>query len=239
MLKSTAAKPAAGFLNLVHAACCLSVVLLSASASRAAPGIILGDSLGVGVSMAAGVPRLAHNSVAIRSADALEQIKRTPRGTVAFISLGTNDAVGSIHDVEPGIDRIIDTAKTHGVKLVWIGPPCVLKSWNTNVEKLDSILKRKLSAGPVAYVSVADAAVCDRSIRAGDGVHFNMRGYAMLWGRAREAAGVTIDANPAQLGSRKIRRVKHRRKAPRRWPGHPHVQLSASAAQAPAGTHAR
>jgi hypothetical protein len=227
MTVSTGARPAAGFLNIVCSACCLSIILLSASASRAAPGIILGDSLGVGVSMAAGVPRLAHNSVAIRSADALEQIKRTPQGTVAFISLGTNDAVGSINNVEAGIERIVDTAKSSGVKLVWIGPPCVFKPWNTNVEKLDGILKRKLSSGPVSYVSVADAAVCDKSLRAGDGVHFNMRGYAMLWGRARDAAGVAIDAKPHEFSSRaKVRRAKHRRKSP-----HPSVapQLSASA----------
>jgi lysophospholipase L1-like esterase len=237
MMESADVRPAAGFLNLICSACCLSVVLLSASASRAAPGIILGDSLGVGVSMAAGVPRLAHNSVAIRSADALEQIKRTPQGTVAFISLGTNDAVGSISNVEAGIDRIVDTAKSSGVKLVWIGPPCVFKPWTTNVEKLDRILKRKLSSGPVSYVSMADSAVCDKSLRAGDGVHFNMRGYAMLWGRAREAAGIAIDARSHEFSSRaKVRRVKHRRKS-----RDPSVapQLSASATPRAAETRTR
>jgi hypothetical protein len=236
MTESTGARPAAGFLNMVCSVCCLSVTLLSSSASRAAPGIILGDSLGVGVSMAAGVPRLAHNSVAIRSADALEQIKRTPQGTVAFISLGTNDAVGSINNVEAGIDRIVDTAKSNGVKLVWIGPPCVFKPWNTNVEKLDGILKRKLSSGPVSYVSMADSAVCDKSLRAGDGVHFNMRGYAMLWGRAREAAGIAIDAKSHDASRAKVRRVKHRRKSP-----HPSVapQLSATATPRAAETRTR
>jgi hypothetical protein len=218
---------AAGFANLAYVACCFSALILCAPAAFAAPGIILGDSLGVGVSMAAGVPRLAHNSVAIRSADALDQIKRTPQGTVAFISLGTNDAVGSITNVEPGIDRIIDAAKSSGVKLVWIGPPCVFKPWNANVEKLDAILKRKLSSGPVSYVSMADSAVCDRTIRAGDGVHFNMRGYAMLWGRARDAAGIAIDAKPHEFSSHaKVRRVKHRRKAP--YP-RAYIQRSASA----------
>ena len=234
MIETTGSRPAAGFLNRVYSACCIAAVLLPVSAARAAPGIILGDSLGVGVSMAAGVPRLAHNSVAIRSADALDQIKRTPAGTVAFISLGTNDAVGSISGVEPGIDRIVDTAKSAGVKLVWIGPPCVFKPWNSNVEKLDGILKRRLAAGPVSYVSMADSAICDRSLRAGDGVHFNMRGYAMLWGRARDAAGVAIDARPHEF-SAKTHRARHRRKAPRGAPR----QLSASAAPAPAASASR
>ena len=227
MIESTGIKPAAGFFRLVSSACCVAAVLAAFSTAQAAPGIILGDSLGVGVSMAAGVPRLAHNSVAIRGSDALEQIKRTPQGTVAFISLGTNDAVGSISNVEAGIDRIIDTAKSSRVKLVWIGPPCVFKPWNTKVEKLDGILKRKLSSGPVSYVSMADSAVCDKSLRASDGVHFNMRGYAMLWGRARDAAGVAIDAKPHEFSSHaKVRRAKHPRKSP-----HPigQPQLSASA----------
>ncbi|MEA2855825.1 MAG: hypothetical protein QOH98_146 [Methylobacteriaceae bacterium] len=235
MIESTGAKPAAGISNLLFSACCVAAVLLPGSAAHAAPGIVLGDSLGVGVSMAAGVPRLAHNSVAIRSADALEQIKRTPQGTVAFISLGTNDAVGSINNVEPGIDRIIDTAKSAGVKLVWIGPPCVFKPWNSNVEKLDGILKRKLASGPVAYVSIADSAVCDKSLRAGDGVHFNMRGYAMLWGRAREAAGVAIDAKPHEFSPQKTRRVKYRRK----WQRWAHPQMSASATPASAVSRTR
>jgi hypothetical protein len=235
MIESTGARATSGLANLVYAGCCLSVISLSASATHAAPGLILGDSLGVGVSMAAGVPRLAHNSVAIRSADALEQIKRTPQGTVAFISLGTNDAVGSINKVEAGIDRIVNTAKTNGVKLVWIGPPCVFKPWNRNVEKLDGILKRKLSSGPVSYVSMADSAVCDKSLRAGDGVHFNMRGYAMLWGRARNAAGIAIDATPHEFSSyAKVRRAKHRHRAPSI-----HPQLSASATPQGAETGTR
>jgi hypothetical protein len=61
-----------------------------------------------------------------------------------------------------------------------------------------------------------------------------MRGYAMLWGRARDAAGVAIDAKPHEFSS-KTRRVKHRRKVPRGT----HPQLSASAAQLPAASKTR
>jgi hypothetical protein len=154
--------------------------------------VILGDSIGVGISMASGLPRLAHNSVSIRSADAINQVRRTPRDAVAFLSLGTNDAVGSIAGVTSPIDRIVDAARDANVSLVWIGPPCVLKSWNINVVKLDAVLQERL-ASRIPYVSIADPRICDPSLRARDGVHFTMRGYQMLWRRARAAASARID----------------------------------------------
>jgi hypothetical protein len=178
----------------------LAIVTVSTPAFST-PAIVLGDSIGVGVSMASGLRRLAHNSVSIQSsADAIAQIRRTPPGTVAFLSLGTNDAVGSIAGVTGGIDRIVDAAHKADVSLVWIGPPCVFKGWNTNVVKLDAILRQRL-AGKVPYVSVADEGVCDRSLRAGDGVHFTMQGYQVLWSRARAAAGAEIDAKPVDVAA--------------------------------------
>jgi hypothetical protein len=177
------------------------VVVFSASPAFASSAVILGDSIGVGISMASGLPRLAHNSVSIRSADAINQVRRTPRDAVAFLSLGTNDAVGSIAGVASPIDRIVGAARDANVNLVWIGPPCVLKSWNVNVGKLDAVLQERL-AGRIPYVSTADPRVCDPSIRAGDGVHFTMRGYQMLWSRARAAASARIGAGSV-LGSLK------------------------------------
>lgn len=169
------------------------VVGPGASAAVAAPAVVLGDSIGVGVSMAGGVPRLAHNSVSIRSADVLRQLQRLSPGTVAILSLGTNDAVGSIAGVERGVDKILRAARSADLRLVWLGPPCVLKPWNSNVVKLDALLARRL-AGQVPYVSIADEQLCDKSLRGRDGVHFNMRGYSILWARARAAAGVGIEA---------------------------------------------
>jgi hypothetical protein len=175
------------------------IALLSfASPSHASKAVVIGDSIGVGISMAGHVPRLAHNSVTIRSADALSQLKRVPHDSVAIISLGTNDAVGSIKGVESGIDKIVAVAKSEDLHVVWIGPPCVRKDWNKNVVKLDGILKERL-AGKIPYVSAADSALCEGDLRAGDGVHFNMRGYSMLWARASEAAGVPIEAGKADL----------------------------------------
>lgn len=172
-------------------------LILGAGPALASKAIIIGDSIGVGVSMAAGVPRLAHNSVAIRSSDALAQLKRAPRDTVAFISLGANDAVGSLAGVEKSVDKLVAAAKDAKLRAVWIGPPCVRKPWNKNVVKLDEILKNRL-AGQIAYVSIADAGLCDKSLRASDGVHFNMHGYSVLWERAREAAGVEIEIGSPQ-----------------------------------------
>lgn len=175
------------------------IALLSfASPSQASKAVVIGDSIGVGISMAGHVPRLAHNSVTIRSADALSQLKRVPHDSVAIISLGTNDAVGSIKGVESGIDKIVSIAKSEDLHVVWVGPPCVRKAWNKNVVALDGILKERL-AGKIPYVSAADTALCDGELRAGDGVHFNMRGYSMLWARASEAAGVPIEAGKADL----------------------------------------
>lgn len=172
-------------------------LILGAGPGLASKAIIIGDSIGVGVSMAAGVPRLAHNSVTIRSSDALAQLKRAPHDSVAFISLGANDAVGSLAGVEKSVDKLVAAAKDAHLRAVWIGPPCVMKPWNKNVVRLDEILKTRL-AGQIAYVSIADAQLCDRSLRSSDGVHFNMRGYSVLWERAREAAGVEIETGSPQ-----------------------------------------
>ena len=43
-----------------------------------------------------------------------------------FLSLGTNDAVGGALDVKAKVAAIVAEADKLGVKLVWIGPPCVL-----------------------------------------------------------------------------------------------------------------
>jgi hypothetical protein len=197
-------------------------LLSFASPSHASNAVVIGDSIGVGISMAGHVPRLAHNSVTIRSADALSQLKRVPHDSVAIISLGTNDAVGSIKGVESGIDKIVAIAKSEDLHVVWIGPPCVRKDWNKNVVKLDEILKTRL-AGKIPYVSAADSALCEGDLRAGDGVHFNMRGYSMLWARASEAAGVPIEASkadqadaPGAKGSKRKRSHAKKRHAPQK-----------------------
>ena len=156
-------------------------------------GIVLGDSIGVGISMASGLPRLAKNSVLIKSTEAINQLQQVPSDTVAILSLGTNDAVGNLSGVEPAIDNIVKWVQKSGINVVWVGPPCVIKPWNTNVEKLDLILNAKLTGQKnIRYLSIADKTLCDPSLRGRDGVHFNMRGYGILWSRTQEVAGLQV-----------------------------------------------
>jgi hypothetical protein len=173
--------------------------LLVALAVVAAPSVavaesyeVVGDSIGVGIDWAAKVPSHARNSVAICNGWVLQQLLEPPRGATVFMSLGTNDAVGGALNVKQQVDKIVSTAAAQELRLVWIGPPCVLKPWNENVKKLDAILREQLQGKGVTYVTMSDPSLCDRSLRAGDGVHFNMAGYTRMWQRAAAAAGVPI-----------------------------------------------
>jgi len=195
-----------------------AAVILSACPALASGAIVLGDSIGVGISMASGAPRLAHNGVGIRSADAISQIRRAPSGSVAILSLGTNDAVGSIAGVEQGIERIVSAAQETGKRVVWVGPPCVLKAWSGNVQRLDQILRARLSGRDgVSYVSAADQSLCNPGLKAGDGVHFTMRGYGILWARARQAAGLPEQAStPPPAAHQRAKKAKSRPTTPAR-----------------------
>jgi lysophospholipase L1-like esterase len=168
------------------------VLLAAPSAAGAERYEIVGDSIGVGVDWAAKAPSQARNSVAIYNGWVLDQLQRSPRGATVFMSLGTNDAVGGALDVREPVEKIVATAEGQGLRLVWIGPPCVLKPWNENVKKLDAILREELHGTGVTYVSMSDPSLCDRSLRAGDGVHFNMAGYTRMWQKAATAAGVPV-----------------------------------------------
>ena len=166
------------------------------SATAADNGFIVGDSLGVGVTMASHLRSVAKNSVSIRAnAVPIQMIQQAAPGTTVFLSLGTNDAVGNIEGLDGGITKIVQAADAAKVKLVWMGPPCVFKPWNTNAVALDAELKTELKATDVVYVSMHDGAgepnrLCDRSIRAPDGVHFSMTGYHYMWDRARGEFGL-------------------------------------------------
>jgi hypothetical protein len=180
---------------------------------------IIGDSLGVGVSWAAKFPSLAKNSIAIHGPQILEQIRQLPLGTTAFMSLGTNDAVGGAVDVRRPVEDILATAKAQDVKLVWLGPPCVFKPWDASAIKLDAILHDQLDGTGVIYVSMRGPDICDRSLRGAEGVHFNMAGYTLMWQKAAVAAGfpvATVAANqaPPPVKDFKKRKKRHRKKNP-------------------------
>ena len=137
------------------------------------------------------------------------------------MSLGTNDAVGGALDVQKRVQAIVAMADQLGVKLVWMGPPCVLKPWESYSKKLDEILRAQLAGTSVVYVSMQDTTFCDPSVHAAEGVHFSMAGYTRMWQKAATAAGFPVvvasasSPKAAAPGSRKTPAKKkrhHRRK---------------------------
>jgi len=118
----------------------LGLVCLPAAPAGAA-AYILGDSLGLGVSMAAKLKNLSKLSVHIRGSKALEQFTQTPPGSTAFLVLGTNDAHGSIARLDKSIEAIVVAAERKNIKLIWMGPPCIRQSWDARARELDAILR--------------------------------------------------------------------------------------------------
>jgi len=199
----------------------LALLLFAApSLAFAQEGRVIGDSLGVGVDWAAKLPSTAKNSVAIYSGAILDQLREAKRGETVFMSLGTNDAVGGALDVKKRVEAIVAMADQVGVKLVWMGPPCVLKPWESYSKKLDEILQSELAGTSVLYVSMQDATFCDPSVHAAEGVHFSMAGYTRMWQKAAKAAGFPVVVASASApktvapDNRRtpVKKKKHRRK---------------------------
>ena len=190
------------------------VTALPASA-YAEDGRVIGDSIGVGVSWAAKIPSTAKNSVSIYSGAIIEQLSQAQKGETVFMSLGTNDAVGGALDVKAHVAAIVAEADKLGVKLVWIGPPCVLKPWEEYAKKLDGILASELSGTSVTYVSTQGPEFCDAKVHAPEGVHFDMAGYTRMWQKAAAAAGfstvVASAAAPAHAEASEPHTRKHKR----------------------------
>ena len=170
-----------------------ALALISSPAAPAyAATFVLGDSIGVGVAHVAQVKGLAKISVHIRGTKAIDQIAQIPPGSTAFLVLGTNDAHGSIAKLDKSIDDIVGAAEKRNVTLIWMGPPCVRKSWDTRARDLDVILRNKLAGTVVRYVSMRDDEMCSGTLHEPDGVHLKMRGYAHMWQKACAAAGIEV-----------------------------------------------
>jgi hypothetical protein len=157
--------------------------------AQAATGIVIGDSLGVGLAEVSGLKNFAAISVHIRGPKAVDQIRRAPAGATAFVVLGTNDANGSIARLDKSIDNILDAAAQKNLRLVWIGPPCVHTSWDSRARELDQILAEKLPPRGVKYVPMRDQGFCTGGLHEPDGVHLKNKGYAYMWDKARRIAG--------------------------------------------------
>jgi len=168
-----------------------------------------GDSLGVGVHLASKAPSVAKESVRITSNVPVSQVEAVPEGSTLFLSLGTNDAVGGVTKVQKNVDAILSAAASRNIRVVWLGPPCVFKTWDDSAKALDGVLAGIMAQNGVTYVSMRDDALCVRSLRAGDGVHFTMKGYRMMWDRAIAASGEadTAPAVPIDATSKKSRHL--------------------------------
>jgi hypothetical protein len=179
-------------------------ILCCPAAPAQATAYVLGDSLGVGVAQVAHVKGLARISVHIRGAKALAQIAQIPAGSTAFLVLGTNDANGSIARLDKSIEDIVRAAETKNITLVWMGPPCVRKTWDTRARELDVILRAKLADTSVRYVSMRDDQMCSGALHEPDGVHLKTKGYMHMWQKARTATGIELasaDATPDVTGT--------------------------------------
>jgi hypothetical protein len=159
------------------------------SSMAGATGYVLGDSIGEGVAVASGLKGLARISVHIRGNKALAQINQTPAGSIVFIVLGTNDADGSIKNLEKSIDAIVAAAARKRLTMIWMGPHCVRRSWDVRSRELDEILRTRLAKTSVKYVSMRDARLCSGAFHEPDGVHLKMSGYRYMWEKARGSVG--------------------------------------------------
>jgi hypothetical protein len=164
-----------------------------------AAALVLGDSLGLGVSRAGHLKNLSKISIHIRGRKMLEQIAQTPPGSTVFLVLGTNDAEGSIARLDKHIDDIVQSMEKKNITLIWLGPPCVRKPWDTRARELDAMLQSRFENTAVRYVSMRDDVMCSGAFHERDGVHLKMKGYAYMWEKARSASGfavATADSEP-------------------------------------------
>ena len=171
-------------------ASCVVTVLAALATARAATNVVIGDSLGEGLAEVSHLTSFARISVHIRGPKAVDQVRRAPDGATAFVVLGTNDAEGSITNLDKSIDHILNLAAKKRIRLVWIGPPCVHRSWDGRAHELDRMLAAKLPPRGVTYVPMRDQSFCTGGMHEPDGVHLKTKGYVYMWDKARRVAGL-------------------------------------------------
>jgi lysophospholipase L1-like esterase len=149
---------------------------------------VLGDSIGQGVGSVSGHKILAKTGIHIRGRKALEQILQAPQGSTVFIFLGTNDAVGSIENLDQSINDIVNAAERRALTVIWAGPPCVRRTWDSRSRELDEVLRVKFASTSIKYVSMRDARICAGEFQGGDGVHMSAVGYHYMWDKVLSVA---------------------------------------------------
>jgi len=150
---------------------------------------VLGDSIGDGLATTMGFNNLAQIGIHIRGPKALAHIARTPPGSTAYIFLGTNDAEGSLKNIDKSIDDILDAAAQRQLTVIWVGPHCVRKAWDKQASELDGILRNHLAKTSVKYIGTRDATICSGKFQEPDGVHLTAKGYRYMWAMIDGAGG--------------------------------------------------
>ena len=169
-------------------------VLPAAATSFAGGTYVLGDSIGDGLATTMGFNNLAQIGIHIRGPKALAQIARTPPGSTAYIFLGTNDAEGSLKNIDKSIDDILDAAAQRRLTVVWVGPHCVRKAWDKQASALDEILRNRLAKTSVKYIGTRDATICSGKFLEPDGVHLTGKGYRYMWAMIDSGVGTSNTA---------------------------------------------
>ena len=210
-------------------ACCL---LAAFATARATTNIVIGDSLGEGLAEVSHLKSFAHISVHIRGPKALDQVRRAPESSTAFVVLGTNDAEGSITNLDKSIDAILDLADKKRMRLVWIGPPCVHRPWDTRARELDKMLAAKLPPRGVTYVPMRDASFCTGGLHEPDGVHLKTKGYVYMWDKARRIAGLDTTGSITVAAAAPTELPMSRTAAPA---SNPRFELAAAPTASPRG----
>ena len=179
------------------------VLAMAAATAPTGPAIatealVLGDSIGEGLAKTIGIRHIAKRSFSLRRGDVGAQLAQIPSGRVGILFLGLNDAADPVDHLTKSIEKIITMATSVERKLVWVGPPCVLKTWDDKAAALDAHLKQRLATTTIQYVSLRDDKICAPALRTRDGEHFTVEGYRYAWEKIRRdsvlAGTVEIDA---------------------------------------------
>lgn len=159
------------------------------------PAFMAGDSLGIGMAEASGLPCVARAGVPMRNVRAVaQQLLNTPPGARVYLSLGMNDAVD--RDVSYGLLNVKEILNMAGQReVIWIGPPHVKghPDLDARVVAVDKALNVPLPglalASPMPrYISTLGFDIRSWA-RDGAGVHFTAKGYAALWEFVNHAVG--------------------------------------------------
>lgn len=166
------------------------------AAAAESAAVVVGDSIGVGIATAAGLPSRARISFSLRRSDLAAMLSQAPKGALVILSAGLNDAGDPLDQVSPSLDRAVATIGKSGRRVVWVGPPCVFSKLADRTKALDAHLRERLAGTGIEYVSLSDDWICRRENRTGDGVHFHHAGYLYLWDKIRRdaptAATITV-----------------------------------------------